>query len=76
MSTIALTVIIVYIIAIGIIVYGVSVFKGKIPFIDHFLNYVSSEDPRVYKSIGTVLVIIGIAMLVSPFIFGFENMHI
>lgn len=56
--------------------YGAFIFKGKMKFIAHSFNYMSPDDPRLYKPIGFVLFLVGLTIVVLPFILGVDSMKL
>lgn len=55
---------------------GYLIFSGKGPtLLDYFLKLgVSFNDELSNRFFGTIIIIIGLFILISPFIFGIENM--
>lgn len=56
---------------------GYLIFTGKAPtLLDYFLKQgISYEDKLTTKFFGTIIIILGIIILISPFIFGIGNMN-
>lgn len=67
---------IVLLVGILLALYGAFVFKGKMTFIAHSFNYMAPDDPRLYKPVGFFLFLIGITIIVLPFILGIDSMKL
>jgi len=57
---------------------GYLIFSGKAPtLLDYFLKQgVTFNDKLSNRFFGTIIMIIGVFILISPFIFGIENMNV
>lgn len=66
----------VWLIGIFFIYLGYLIYSGKAPFIVNFFNFIPEYDPRLFKILGTIIVIIGFIVILLPFILGIENMNI
>ena len=71
-------VIIVILIGIVFIYFGYLIFTGKVPtLLDYFLKQgVLFNDERWLRTCGAVIVIIGIIVVMLPFVLGIENMNL
>ncbi|MGY0691875.1 hypothetical protein ACW2QC_03670 [Virgibacillus sp. FSP13] len=71
---------VIFVLLIGVvfIYFGYLIFTGKAPtLLDFFLKQgVSYSDKLSSRFFGTIIIIIGIIILVLPFILGIENMNI
>lgn len=71
-------VIIVMLIGLLFIYFGYLIFTGKAPsLLDFFLKQgVTYNDKKLLRFFGTIIIIIGIVVLVLPFLLGIENINI
>jgi uncharacterized protein YjeT (DUF2065 family) len=70
--------IIVILIGLVFIYFGYLIFTGKAPtLLDYFLKQgVTYNDKKSLRFFGTIIIIIGIIVLILPFLLGIENMNI
>lgn len=70
-------VLIVLLIGIVFIYFGYLIFSMKVPtLIDFFLKQGTSyHDKRINRFFGSIIMIIGVIIILSPLIFGVENMN-
>jgi len=70
-------VLIVLLIGVVFVYFGYLIFSMKVPtLIDLFLKGgISFHDKRTNRFFGSIIIIIGILIILSPLIFGVENMN-
>lgn len=68
---------IIWVLGVVFIYFGYLIFTMKVPtLLDYFLKTgVNYHDKRVYRFCGSIIIAMGIFIILSPFIFGIEQMN-